>query len=194
MPSKTTIFLMRGNIGYKSLDWSNFQTIKRPKTVEIFQWCYRPKMNLSVSQLRQMHRLLDVNKTYNDNEQKFELYSYNFYQFRKTDNFLISDQNIRNFSYLWPSSVANSYIQPSLASHFLQVTSRTMCLPVSIIRSWVSLENQRNQTMDTIVHHILIMLNSKARTSEEMDGSLTQLTMSVFVGRTQNISKLALPL
>jgi hypothetical protein len=76
-----------------------------------------------------------------------------FYQFTfsKPDNLIISDQNIQNFSHLWPFSVANSYIQPSLASHFLHVTSRTMCLPVSIIRSWVSLKNQRNHNMDIIL-------------------------------------------
>ena len=97
-----------------------------------------------------------MNWAFIDNEQKFELYSYNFYQLSITGNLIISDQIIRNFSYLWPSSVANSYIQPSLASHFLHVTSRTMCLPVSIIRSWVSLKNQRNHTMDTIVYHIIL--------------------------------------
>lgn len=41
--------------------------------------------------------------------------------------------------YLWLSSVANSYIHPSLVSQLLQKTSRTMCLPVIIILSWMSL-------------------------------------------------------
>ena len=34
----------------------------------------------------------------------------------------------------------------------------------------------------------------KARISEEMDETVTQLTMSVFVGRTQNNSIITLPL
>ena len=93
-------------------------------------------------------------------------------------------------SYLWPSSVANSYIQPSLASHFLHVTSRTMCLPVSIIRSWVSLKKstKSHDGYNSIPYYF------KARISEEMDETVTQLTMSVFVGRTQNNLIITLPL
>lgn len=41
--------------------------------------------------------------------------------------------------YLWLSSVANSYTQPSFASQFLQETSRTMCRPVNMTRSCTSL-------------------------------------------------------
>lgn len=40
--------------------------------------------------------------------------------------------------YLWFSSVANSYTQPSLVAQFLQETSRTMWRPVSITRSCTS--------------------------------------------------------
>ena len=42
----------------KSVDWPNFRTVKRLKTVAIFWYRYWPKMNLSVALLRQMHRLL----------------------------------------------------------------------------------------------------------------------------------------
>ena len=42
-------------------------------------------------------------------------------------------------TYLWLSSVANSYIQPSLASQFLQNTSLTMWRPVSMTLSMTSL-------------------------------------------------------
>jgi len=43
-------------------------------------------------------------------------------------------------AYLWFSSVANSYIQPSFVSQFLHETSRTMWRPVNMTRSWTSLK------------------------------------------------------
>ena len=56
---------------------------------------------------------------------------------------------VRPSLYLWLSSVANSYIQPSLVSQFLQKTSRTMCRPVIIIRSWTSLYDKFTTYKDT---------------------------------------------
>jgi len=54
--------------------------------------------------------------------------------------------------YLWFSSVANSYIQPSFALQFLQNTSLTMCRPVNITLSCTSL-----------YFRLTTLLNRKAR-------------------------------